>query len=375
MKKLYKIYIILMFIILAIPGAFIFILPQQDYSANENRYLDKFPKAKTDEVLSGKFQENINSAFNDQFFIRDQMMGLSTYFKKLLGFKDIGGVYIADDNYYITKVMDSDISQDKFVQNLRYTSYFAKNQDACVYTMLVPSSGMILKDKLPPFAPFYNIDSIYNTASTLLGESNFIDIRTALKEQQNNVFFKTDHHWTLKGAYAAYREYCKSVTPNLHCNSYKSFNPVKMNNNFYGTLYSKALDFDAKPDELYAIQTKETANAKVINDNNKQYTGIYNKESLNKKDKYAYFFGGNYGITDIKTNSSTGLKLLVIKDSFANSFIPFLLEDYSQITMIDPRYYNESILETASKEKYDHILILYEISNFAQDNNLYKLIK
>lgn len=283
MKRTYKIYTILVFIILAIPGVLIFALPQRNYSANENRYLDKLPKVKTDEILSGQFQDDVSSAFNDQFFIREQMTGMSTSFKKLLGFKDIGGVYIADDNYYIAKVTDSDISQDKFIKNLRYAGYFAKNQNADVYTMLVPSPIAILKDKLPAFAPFYNIDSMYNTAITLLGESDFIDVREALK-QDDSVFFKTDHHWTLKGAYAAYCQYLKKTEPNSYKErTYQSFNPAMVSNAFYGTLYSKALDINAKPDELYAINTEETKNAKVTSDDQKEHTGIYDEESLEKK--------------------------------------------------------------------------------------------
>ena len=69
MKRAYKIYNILVFIILAIPLVLIFTLPQRDYSANENRYLDKFPKVTTDEIFSGKFQDDVSNAFNDQFFI------------------------------------------------------------------------------------------------------------------------------------------------------------------------------------------------------------------------------------------------------------------------------------------------------------------
>lgn len=377
MKKIYKAYTILLFIILVIPGVLALALPQRDYSESENRYLNKFPKVKADEVLSGKFQDDVLSAFNDQFFIRDQMTGLSASFKKMLGFKDIGGVYIADDNYYITKVTDSDIEQDKFVQNLRYVSYFAKNQniDTNVYTMLVPSTGTILKDKLPAFAPFYNSDSMYSTAITLLGEPCFIDIRETLNKQEEDVFFKTDHHWTLKGAYMAYCEYCKKVNPNIQYSSYESFNPIKMDGGFYGTLYSKSLDINTKPDDIYAIHTDKTKNVKVTSDNEKTHIGIYDEESLVKKDKYAYFFGGNYGRTDIETGSNTKANLLVIKDSFANSFVPFLLENYSHITMIDLRYYNEPISAVITETKYDHILILYEISNFSQDKNIYKLTK
>jgi len=374
MKKTYKIYIIIMFIVLAVPGISALLRPQKEFSDNENRYLDKFPSASASDILSGEFQDGFTSAFNDQFFIRDFMMGLSTSFKKKLGFKDIGGVYLADGGYYIEKVVSDDIQQDRYVQNLRYVSYFAKKQEADVYTMLVPSPGTVLDDALPAFAPFYNSNSLYNTANIMLGEQRFIDVREALNGQ-GDVFFKTDHHWTLKGAYQAYYEYCKTAHLGLYWkHPYTSFNPVKAASGFYGTLYSKVLDYGAEPDDFYAIETEETKNARVTCDGEEK-TGIYDKESLDKKNKYEYFFGGNYGRIDIGTGSRTGLRLLVIKDSFANSFIPFLLGDYSYITVIDPRYYSGPFLDMTAEGEYDDILILYEISNFAKDNNLYKLVK
>ncbi|MCI8747718.1 MAG: hypothetical protein HFH67_07605 [Lachnospiraceae bacterium] len=375
MKKTYIIYSIIIFIILAVPGLLVLVLPQREYSAIENRYLDKLPKINTSEIISGEFQEKVSDAFNDQFFIRDFMAGLSTSFKKSLGFKDIGGVYLAKDKYYIEKIADSNISKDQLVQNLKYLSYFIEKQQADVYIMFVPSPGTILNNKLPAFAPFYNADTIYNTASTILGTDYITDLRKALSPGSNengDFYFKTDHHWTLPGAYAAYQEYC--TTTGLTAQPYNSFNPVKASSSFYGTLYSKAPVFTAKPDNIYAIQTSLAENAEVVYDGKKQ-TGIYNKEYLDQKDKYAYFFGGNYGRVDITTGSNADQKLLVLKDSFANSFVPFLLNDYSHITMIDARYYNSPLLDTALSENYNHILVLYEASNFANDKNLYKLIK
>ncbi|MCI9078628.1 MAG: hypothetical protein HFH68_06845 [Lachnospiraceae bacterium] len=375
MKKTYIIYSALVFIMLAVPGLLVIVLPQRDYSVNENRYLDKLPAINASEIISGGFQEKASDAFNDQFFIRDFMAGLSTSLKKSLGFKDIGGVYLAKDNYYIEKITDNDISKEQLVQNLMYLSYFTEKQQADVYTMLVPSPGTMLGNKLPAFAPFYNDNTIYNTANTILGAQKILDLRKVLAAGSNgnvDFYFKTDHHWTLPGAYAAYKEYC--TIAGLAAQPYNSFNPEKASNSFYGTLYSKAPGFTAEPDNIYAIQTSLTDNAEVTCDGKKQ-TGIYNKEYLDKKDKYAYFFGGNYGRVDIKTGSNTNRKLLVLKDSFANSFIPFLLNDYSYITMIDARYYNDMLLDIASSENYNHILILYEASNFANDKNLYKLIK
>lgn len=374
MKKLYKIYIALIFIILALPGLLVLLLPQRSYSTNENRYLENFPDFSADGILSGDFQENFTDALNDQFFIRDFMTGLSTGLKKTMGAKDIGGVYLAKDKYYISKVTDNDIPKASLIQNLKYLSYFAGKQDVPVYTMLVPSPGTILDAKLPPFAPFYNPDYIYDTAETLLDAENIIDLRKAYKNSPDSsmLYFKTDHHWTLNGAYAAYCAFCDKAGIKKY--PYNSFNPEKMCSNFYGTMYSKVLDYTAEPDEIYAVQTPQTENAEIICDGKKS-TGIYDDTALSKKDKYGYFFGGNYGRTDISTSSGTGLKLLVIKDSYANSFVPFLLGGYHEITMIDARYYDGSILKTASFGGYDHILILYETSNFAEDKNIYKLAK
>ncbi|MCX4327525.1 MAG: DHHW family protein [Lachnospiraceae bacterium] len=373
MKKPYKIYSVIMFLLLFIPGILVLIMPGRDFSANENRYLDKLPEINAKEIFSGELQEKVSDAFNDQFILRDFMMGLSTSFKKTIGFKDIGGVYLAKDKYYIEKTTDHDIKKDQLVQNLMYLSYFTEKQKAGVYTMLVPSPGTVLSSNLPAFAPFYNPDSVYNTVNTILEKDGIIDLRRVFEKSSNkNFYFKTDHHWTLKGAYAAYSEYCKAA--GLKPQDYNSFNPAKVNSNFYGTLYSKVIDFTAEPDSIYAVQTNQTDNATLDCDGQKR-TGIYDKEYLDKKDKYAYFFGGNYGRADINTGSSTGLKLLVLKDSYANSFVPFLLKDYSQITMVDARYYNGSILDIASSGNYNHILVLYEVNNFTGEKNIYKFIK
>ena len=136
-------------------------------------------------------------------------------------------------------------------------------------------------------------------------------------------------------------------------------------------MYSKTLTPMAKPDDLYAATN--VPQAEVICDGEGK-KGIYDVEKLMQKDKYAYFFGGNYGETKIKCHSSGKKKMLLIKDSFANSFIPFLMENYSEITMIDLRYYKNPISKKIAEEEFDEILVLYEMSNFAGDKNLYKLV-
>ena len=83
--------------------------------------------------------------------------------------------------------------------------------------------------------------------------------------------------------------------------------------------------------------------------------------------------GGNYAKVVIDTGAATGKSLLVVKDSFANSFLPFLVKDYDTITVLDLRYFREGVQPLA--DEATDVLVLYELTNFAADKNLYKLNK
>ena len=154
---------------------------------------------------------------------------------------------------------------------------------------------------------------------------------------------------------------------------YAAFEPELVSEEFYGTLYSKVLDRSMKADVMYAAS--QVGDIKSVVCDGKEQDGIYDKKKLSTKDKYAYFFGGNYGELRVRMETESDRKLLVFKDSFANSMIPFLLQDYQEVIMIDLRYYRQSVAELLEKEDDAEILVLYEMSNFATDANLFKLSK
>ena len=100
---------------------------------------------------------------------------------------------------------------------------------------------------------------------------------------------------------------------------------------------------------------------------------LYDLSALEQKDKYELFLGGNYGQCVITTGTENGKHLLLVKDSFANSFVPFLTGDYETITMIDLRYYRGSMAELAAEA--DNILVLTEVTNLAGSGDYFKLSK
>lgn len=367
------IFFILTILVFTLNGILLFALPQRTYSENENRYLTTFQTPSVSSFFDTSMQQNLTDGANDQFAGRDLWMKFATTLQRAAGLQDIGGVYFGKNGYYFERVLDSHLSQARYSNNLRCIEQFAQSYDTDVRFLPVPSKGSVLKDLLPVNAVLYQSDRLYIQARQILQQAGLFDLRSlfAQKKQAYQLYFKTDHHWTMDGAYQAYTAW--SELHNHTAAPLAQFVPECASNSFFGTLYSKAPDFHTQPD-LFFLPSK-IPEAVVIIDGHSLDT-IYNLDKLETKDKYAVYFGGNFGRIDIQMkNSQANKTLLVIKDSFANSLIPFLMTDYTQITMIDFRYFNKSVSDLVQEIHPDETLILYEISNFAQDTNFFKILK
>lgn len=380
MKWYYRVYFCLTAGLLLLIGGLTVITPNKEFSDNENRVLAKLPAFQVREFLSGEYQTDLEKAVDDQTIGRDHFTALATYAERKMGYRDIGGTYLGKEDTYLTKTTTEDIDMFRYMENLRYVEYLSGLYPEQVSLMLVPSAGTMLSEKLPKYAPYYQADPMYHAADVVCAATRLLDLRKGLQLQKEllehdeidtSIYFRTDHHWTLPGAYQGYVAYvsARGRVPK----EYQEFAPEVVTRSFYGTLYSKVLDRTVEPDVMYAA-AKVGETTSVVCDGNKQ-TSIYQDKKLDTKDKYAYFFGGNYAEVKIKTKAEEGGKLVIFKDSFANSMVPFLLQDYAEITMIDLRYYRKSVAELLEQQKDAEILVLYEMSNFAQDANLVKLSK
>lgn len=380
MKWWYRVYFCIAAGILFLFGGMIVLTPNRTFSDNENRVLSVLPAFHLRDFWTGDYQENLEQAADDQMAGRDQFTALAADMMRLVGYRDIGGAYLGSEQTYLTKTTADDIEMFRYMENLRYVEYLSGEYPDKLSLMLVPSAGTILQDRLPKYAPFYAADSMYHAAEVVCETSKVLDLRKALQLQNqilrseksdNEVYFRTDHHWTLPGAYQGYAVY--STANHREPLEYQKFQPKQVTDAFYGTLYSKVLDQKIKPDVMYAASNIGKTTSVVCD--GKKRKSVYDPEKLNGKDKYAYFFGGNYGEVDIHTGADQGGTLVVFKDSFANSMVPFLLQDYEEIIMIDLRYYRKSVTSWLEELDDPEILILYEMSNFAQDSNLVKLSK
>lgn len=371
MKRKPVIFVVLFFLILGLFAGLTFGLPAKEFSANENRYLAQMPELTVDTLLSGEFQSQLDSFLSDQIPLREFWIETNTNIKKWMGKTEINGVYFGADGYYFQQFTEESYSNSRKDAVFALLERFAAKQSASVTVMPVPTPGAVLRDKLPANAPMYDADAVWEALKEAIPSAEFVDLRDAFETAEEQLYYKTDHHWTAYGAFEAYVSYCASAGLTAKPLSY--FGLEQVSDSFYGTIYSKTLDSAAKPDAIHAPQNLPSVS--VVFDENKTGSSVYDESFLSQKDQYAYFFGGNWGKVEINTGADNGKRLLVIKDSFANSLVPYLLEDYEQIIMLDLRYFGGNVDQIAEEAGITDVLVLYEMTNLLTDTGIIKLTK
>ena len=215
-----------------------------------------------------------------------------------------------------------------------------------------------------------------------------INIYNTLKEHDSEyIYYRTDHHWTSLGAYYAYQ----SAGAELGYTPYelKDFTKETASTEFQGTLFSKTLDQSVTKDEIdfYTLADNSVTPSMTTSngfDKEDSHDSIFFRDYLNVKDKYASYTGQNVAVATISRNKASDAEnasntsdsgkrsILVIKDSYANSMMQFLINNYDTVTMIDLRYTNQSISNLVNVEDYDQVLFLYNCITFSDENDIIK---
>lgn len=353
--------------VILLPGILLFVLPARDFSDNENRKLASKPEFSFSALMDGTWQEGFEAYLSDQFVGRDFLCRVCSTAKIASGARDLSGAYLCSDGYLCEKVTDRDVDRDRYTDNLTKLAAYAKaGTDAgrTVSVMFVPSAAAIQSDRLPAFAPTYDSDAMFDEASAALSDvCRFVDLREPFAARESEgLYYRTDHHWTYRGAYLAYQNLCGALDL-----SPAAFEHDAVASGFYGTLWSKTLNVGQTPDIVVAptLRSDITADNKI--------GGIYDASAVTKKDKYTYFLGGNEGIVTVTNPDAAGGKLLLIKDSFANSLLPYLTAHYSEIDVVDLRYFNGRLSRLTEEKQFDAVVVLYSMTSFSESKDLGKL--
>ena len=349
--------------------------PDLKFSYSENRTLQQKPELSWNTIKDGSFMEDMEVYVNDQIKFRDEFVKISTYFKLALGQNEINDVYICDD-YLIEKFTDNLIDDKLLNQNIDFVNTFLSNHSNA-YIGIVPTATEILGNKLSKYTTNVNQLELINK---IYGSNQSIDIYSELlKHNQEDIYYRTDHHWTSLGAYYGYVAICKElgITPM----ELSEFDISIIDDKFSGTIQSKVnLDFGYDILHKYSPNSFSPTYTRVVDEMYQNSSdSLYDESKLSSKEKYAVYIGGNSSIVRIITENGKEDRgrLLLVKDSYSHSLVPFLTNHYSEIVLLDLRYFmaGTEFFLNSEKEDFDNIILLFNLKNFIDDRNLIRLNK
>lgn len=349
-------------------GLFNIVSNDRSFSERENRPLAQMPEWTVDNFISGKFTTRFETYLSDQFVWKDNWVKLKAMAERASLKKENNGVFFGKDGFLIESF---EKTGDQFDKNIDYVKNFAAYAKGIQsYVLLAPTAVAFYEDKLPLFAQTASeVDAYETTKEELASFVEVIDVYDALKLHSNEeIYFKTDHHWTMRGAYFAYREAAKVM--GIKPYEEDDFQIKTVSDSFYGTLHAKANTIDIKADKIDVYLPKFEATQTVTYEDGKQSNSLYEWDYLDKKDKYSLFLDGNHTLVTIKTGVKNDRKLAVIKDSYAHAFIPFLANHFGEIHIVDLRYYHGDVLTYLNDHKISEVLFLYNVANFTKDPNV-----
>lgn len=371
------------------------------FSEFENTSLAQKPAFSWSSFVDGSFGSKYVKYINEQFLGRDNWISMKAVADMGLGRIESHGVTYGDDHYLMEKleiVEDQNypanagtniVKQTALDRSNGMVSSFLQMYDQPITFSLVPNSYAILEDEVPTGFPGADqqayTQQIYQTLREADDQLEIVDFSDALSQHKDEyIYYRTDHHWTTLGAYYAYVAYCeqKGLTPV----SVEELEENKVED-FYGTFYSKAKRpsqpadtitwYDVDVDEFAFVanlqQDKQLAQlGEVVQEDGLELLRVdsmMDRRKFEVRDKYAAFMWGNSGYVKIKSSHNLNhqegktSRLLLFKDSYANSMIPYLTYNYDEIIVVDLRYMAKSTKELM-QEEFDDIFVMYNFSTY-----------
>ena len=361
-------------IFLAFIGAFFIlnlVLPDRQFSEQENRYLQMRPEFSFKSLFSGDYTSKFETYTTDQFTFRDEWITLKAASELALGKQENNDVHLCENGTLIegfkrpeNSVLDS---------NMSALNTLVGNTDAKVYFALIPDKSDLYASLLPKNVPN---DSEKEVIDYCYGQSNAtnVDMYSALSAHKDEyIFYRTDHHWTSLGAYYGLSALAESM--GLPCPALDSYTDRHVvSEKFYGTTWSSSGFSWVDPDTMETfVNAPEGLKVTSYPQGSPVEGKLYDFSFLEKKDKYSMFMGGNCPMHVIETGNEDKPSLLILRDSYMDSLIPFLLDDFSEIHVLDLRYYRASLKAYIEQNDFDNVLVCCSVSNFCSDSNIFLL--
>lgn len=359
-----------------------FALPKQSFSGLERRELKEPPVFNERTVFNGKFEDDAEEYISDHFPFRNFLVGLNSYSELSQGRTLVNDIYIGK-HWWLMQAPQR-VDEENLALNMDAARALKEQLQIPAFMLAVPATGYIMNDEMPDVHLPYQDTVIAEKAQQVLSDGRvadrvqWIDLVPALYDasRTEQVYYRTDHHWTTQGAYQAYLVWAE--THGYAAPSRDAFS-IERYGDFLGTSYAKVLLWGTPPDVLELWQYPAKIHVELMDADKGMEPAVmdtfYDMTQLKGYDPYAVFFGGNHSVVRIINEDPNAQdRLLMIKDSYANCLAPFLARHYGEIVMIDPRYFKDIQGFLAAEEPFNELLFVYGIQQLAEDEDLGRIV-
>lgn len=383
-----KYFVTITFLLLLAASVYIFFSPADTASIEaENREAAELPELSGETLISGEFASGFDSYVNDNIGFRGQLTALSDDIKSYFGFtpKLVGKVISSTSDIGTDETLETGL----MLLNGRVMEMFSKKPEieekyaealnnirsvlpdnVKMYSMLVPTQLEFAK-------PIYrnaqdsqeqcieDIDSMLSASITAVDAYGRLKAaeESRPEDSEDGLYFKMDHHWTMDGAYCGYEALMEKTGMNpVDKNDFE----LKQGEDFYGTLYLKAKSDmeDPEPEKLYYYDVESEGDfelvMRVVYDDGSELE--YGQDAPifdSAKDGYLFFLGGDQPIIEITNNKiKDGKTIMIIKDSYANALVPWLINNYEKVVLIDPRSFKGSLTKEVERYSPDELAVV-----------------
>lgn len=340
-----------------------------EISFQENRKLAQLPDLSISEFLSGKSSVKLMNFFSDQIAGRSRFIKIYADISSGNGESKINGVF-ANENMLLNGNINLSGISDSVVNRV---NNFAEKYSSSFYFIAVPSSDGIYSNLLPEYIPddfqSEQIQNFYDRLSPGIRKINAFNILKNFSDEY--IYYRTDTKWTAYGAYCVYRTAIQKL--GFIPVAYDKFTIEHVTSGFRGNLYNISQCDIAKNDfiDIYYSDSINIQSITAYDQNlNQSSRSLYDKSFLNSRYMYNIYLGEDAPALKIKTSVNNNKKLMVIKDSCADCFIPFLTQHYSEITVISADYSGFSFTDYFNVNSYEQILFVCSAENLTNPDML-----
>ena len=364
------------------------------FSEQEKRDLATFPKISEmtlKEFLDGEYFAQIDSFYKDNFVKREKFLALSDKLDTFKGFEsEIKMTVVSNDTTSSSAATDGEDSDEDLYQNVEqvgtllsidnivcqaygfnepvvneYASIIKKYGDTLansnVYNVLIPTHVEFALPKKYEKLSAKQKPALDLVNSKLGDNVKSVDAYSVLKKHKKEyIYFKSDHHWTQLGAYYAYTAYCKEA--GLKPFKLEDFESKKIEG-FLGTFYagSKEPKLLEDPDYVEYRPVGGDLTATIYRNGALTESFEYSPYSDYSKGSNAYgvFLHGDNPLTVIKNPEvKNGKKVVIIKESYGNPFAPLLTQNYSEVYIVDMRYFKKNLVGFVNEKQIDDVVFI-----------------